>query len=219
MGLFSSLLGTSSPSAPAIQQTDPRYLNQAESDVGAVRTARDRDITGLTQAGQLTIAELDRQRGLASDQSMGDLQTNLNTSIQSGATQGGISSGSIGRLARQNVRAGAETTAGINSKYQDLNAQAAIGDYGQQQDIKNQALFAVPQQQLGIVQGANNATGMANKANMAQYQADYMNNQAKKSTYTGLAKLAGTAVGAAYGGPTGAMVGGAAGGAAGNMLF
>ena len=176
-------------------------------DVGAVRSARDTPINSLSSAGGAEMGLLNQDRRRALDDLRSAQAGRLGTSQNQLALSGGLSSGASERLAGSSDRQGGMFAQETIGDFARAGAGVRAGDFGRQQAVQNQALFAAP----GLGQGLDQINAQIQAANL---QAQAAENERRSGLFSGLLGAAGTVVGGIYGGP----VGGAAGGAAGNAI-
>ncbi len=186
-----------------------------DSDIAAIRKARDRDITDVRQSGQLQL-DLLRQR---EQEALGDISRagaqGLATTQQQLATTGGLSAGAQERLARQqnqSVLREQQRAGGIFAQ-QETGIRAA--DIAGQEAIKNQALFSTPQLQAIPLE-------LKAQAEAANARARAVQAEANRKRFGALGSIAGTVIGAGLGagsGPAGMAAGAQIGGSVGGGLF
>ena len=219
MSIFSSLLGTDNASKvgmTTMQTVDPQLFTNVQDSSKNVMTQYGQEPTGLTQAGQLSADEIERQRNLTLEGVAPQTQSIYNTLSQQQQMSGGQGAGSNARLAQKSLRLGSQAGTEARSKYQDLMAQNAVSDYGAQEDRRYQTVSGDVQNQLGVLNAAGGIVDRSNKINAMNDQyniSQAMDKDAKnKGRFTSLAALG---VGAASGNP---MLGMAVGGMAANTL-
>ena len=201
-GLLGGVLGGSRGGAP---QFNPD-LKELRADIGEVRKLRDKDITGPRKSAELALAQIekDRMRGLGDIQagSMGRFAA-LQDAL---ARQGGVDSGARERLAATTQREATMAKQKGAADFGRLRADVTVQDLAAQEDLRNRALFSMPQ--MSAI-----PTQIQTQAAAANMRAQALHDQARKSRLAGLGKLAGMGAGFALGGgPMGAAIGGSIGG-------
>jgi hypothetical protein len=180
-------------------------LSRLRKDIQKVRDERDREITGPRKSAQLTLdqIEADRVRGM-SDLEAGRA-SQLEAAQSSLARQGGIDSGARERLAQESQRQGLFAKQQATADFARLETDVRAQDFAQQEQLKNQALFATPQ--LSRV-----PTQFMLQAQAANAQARAVADARKRAGLGAIGSLAGAGLGAFLGGPAGASVGASVGG-------
>lgn len=207
-GLLGQELGLFGGNDDAFQY-NPDF-SQPQSDIGALRAARDRPIEGMTQSGEAEMGMLDMDRRKALDDLRGAQAGRLSGGMSQMALSGGLSSGAAERMAGQSQQQGGMFAQQMMGDFAREGAGVRARNFAQQEQLRNKALFATPELSMGMANtqaqiGAGNA--------QAQAAAD----GSPSFLQTGLG-IAGTAVGTAYGGPIGGMIGGWAGNTVGGLF-
>lgn len=199
VGLFGGGGGSDAP------QFNPD-LQEIRSDIGKVRDLRDREIEGVRQSAQITLDEVEKDRA----RTFGDIQAGSAgrfAAIQDTlARGGGLTSGARERLASQSGRDAAFARQGASGDFAKLGAQIRAQDLGQQEALKNQALFKTPQ--LSAI-----PLEIQTQANAANMRAKALADEADRAKSGALGSLIGAGAGFALGGgPAGAGLGAKLGG-------
>lgn len=180
-------------------------LRDLKKDIGKVREARDKEITGVSKGGEVQLEQLgiDKQRALDEIQKQqGGAFAKAKDQL---ALSGGFQSGAGERLARQQTQNAGLFGQKARSDFGRIGADIRAGDIGQQQALKERALFATPQLGLGV-------TNIQNQAAMANAKAKALSDAQKSQKLGALGSLAGAGFGLAMGGPAGGAIGSSIGG-------
>lgn len=213
MGLFKSVgkvLGIGGGSAP---QFTPD-LREYKADVGKVRSLRDAPITGIRQSAELSLGQLDKER----QREMGDVQSSSMgrfAALQDElARQGGIDSGARERLAGLSQREATMARQRAGADFGRMRSDLYAGDIAAQEDLKNQALFRLPQMSLA-------PTDIQARAAAANMQARALHEQSNRSQVGALGSVLGGAAGAYFtkGGAKEKLMGSMMGSGMGGGLF
>jgi hypothetical protein len=174
-------------------------------DIQRVRDVAQGEIKDPTKQAEVQLAQLGKDKAQAIDD-IGRSQGGAFAKAQQQLSMsGGADQGSRERIARQQAQNAGIFGQQTRSEFGKMAAGVRADDFGQQQALKNKALFATPQLGMGLVQ-------MQNQANAANAQARALADAQKGQKLGALGSLAGMGIGAAMGGPTGAAVGSSIGG-------
>ena len=192
MGLFSKIFGGGGSPTPF---TLPD--KEARAKINKLSEFSSSDITGPSQAGQLTLDDLERQRQDVFNQQARMQQRDLSGQLSNMALFGGRGGGAGERLARQSGIQGELTRQGLFGDFAGLRTQTLAGDLASEQQRRDQARRDALNAELGIL-GARTSAELANRGADAQRKAQ------RGQLFSTLGALAGNALVPGAGG----MIGG-----------
>ena len=159
------------------------------------------DVTGPSQAGQISLDELDRQRNKALEQASQSAQRGQATSLSNLGLFGGAGGGAGERLSRQSQQGLQRGNQQLFSDFTGQRSQVLGQDLASEQARRDRAKEQALQGELGIL-GARTSAELGRAGIAAQ-------NKAQRGK--GLQAI-GTLAGFGLGGPGGAALGGTIGG-------
>jgi len=124
-------------------------------------------ITGPSQAGQISLDELDRQQQLAQSQAAQAEQAGLASGLSNLQLYGGAGGGSGERLARQARNRGLFGQQQLRSDFSGQRAGLLAGDLGREQERRDIARRTGLESELGLL-GARTSAELGNRAAKAQ---------------------------------------------------
>ena len=173
---------------------------EARARIDELSTFGKSPVTGPSEAGKLTLQDLQTQQQRAQEQQAELESAGVATGLSNLALfGGGASAGSAERLARQGVRSGVESRQGLFGEFGQMRTQALAADLANEQKRKDAARMAALQGELNLL-GARTSAELGRAGMAAQRSAS------KKALFGSIA----TGLGYAFGGPLGGAAAGTA---------